>query len=63
MEINHVQRLIEYLREVDSPHAGASGKELLARDFKNFYQQYDTRRGKTILSAWPKQLLDWVDKV
>ena len=63
MEINHVQRLIEYLREVDSPHAGASSKELLARDFKNFYQQYDTRRGKDMRSAWPQQLLDWVDTI
>jgi hypothetical protein len=63
MEINHIERLVEYLRTVDSPHTGASSKEQLARDFKNFYTQYDSRRGKNMRKVWPQQLLDWVDSI
>lgn len=63
METNHVERLVEYLRTVDSPHNGASSKEILARDFKNFYTQYDTRRSKNMREVWPQQLLDWVNGI
>ena len=63
MEVNHVRRLIEYLREVDSPHTGASSREQLEMDFKSFYTQYDRRRGKDRSMAWPQQLIDWVDSI
>lgn len=46
MEINHVERLIEYLDIVKTPHAGAAEQSILQQDFKNFYDQYDQRRGK-----------------
>lgn len=63
MELNHVKRLIDYLREVDSPHTGASSREQLAQDFKAFYAQYDKRRSKNRILDWPKQLRDWVDSL
>ena len=59
-EINQLRRLVEYLRTVDSPHSGALSKEILQRDFKNFYEQYDQRRGKDFKYTFP-QLAEWYD--
>jgi hypothetical protein len=59
-ELNQIDRLIKYLRAVDSPHSGALSKPILRRDFKNFYQQYDQRRGKDFKYTFP-QLADWYD--
>jgi hypothetical protein len=41
-----VQRLIDYLDVVKTPHSEAFDLPRLRSDFKNFYKQYDTRRGK-----------------
>jgi len=57
-EINQIGRLVKYLRAVDSPHNGALSKEILQRDFKNFYEQYDQRRGKDFKKTFP-QLAEW----
>ena len=59
-EGNQVQRLVEYLETVNSPHSGAVSKEILQRDFKLFYQQYDQRRGKDFKYTFP-QLAEWYD--
>ena len=59
-EVNQVERLFNYLNEVDSPHSGAVSKEILQRDFKNFYEQYDQRRGKNFRETFP-QLAEWYD--
>ena len=59
-ELNQLHRLIEYLRSVNSPHSGALSKEILQRDFKNFYEQYDQRRGKNFRETFP-QLAEWYD--
>ena len=59
-EMNQVKRLVDYLQEVDTPHNGALSKEILQRDFKNFYQQYDQRRGKDFKYTFP-QLAEWYD--
>lgn len=53
MEINHVQRLIDYLDVVKTPHAGATEQAVLQQDFKKFYTQYDQRRGKDFCQAFP----------
>ena len=45
-ERNHVQRLIDYLDIVKTPHSDAFDMPKLHNDFKQFYQQYDQRRGK-----------------
>jgi hypothetical protein len=59
-EFNQLQRLIEYLQTVDSPHSGALSREILQRDFKNFYQQYDQRRGLDFKYTFP-QLAEWYE--
>ncbi len=53
MEVNHTQRLIDYLDVVKTPHAGAAEKEKLQKDFKMFYSQYDKRRGKDFEKTFP----------
>jgi organic radical activating enzyme len=53
MEINHTQRLIDYLDVVKTPHAGAATQEKLQKDFKTFYSQYDQRRGKNFEKTFP----------
>ena len=57
-EYNQLARLIEYLLTVDSPHSEAVSREILQRDFKNFYQQYDQRRGKDFKYTFT-QLTNW----
>jgi hypothetical protein len=57
-EMNQLSRLIDYLRMVDSPHSGALSREILQRDFKNFYEQYDQRRNKDFRHTFP-QLTEW----
>ena len=59
-EVNQVERLFNYLREVISPHSGAMDTIILQRDFKNFYEQYDQRRGKDFKYTFP-QLAEWYD--
>ena len=59
-EVNQVERLFNYLREVISPHSGAMDTIILQRDFKNFYEQYDQRRGKDFRATFP-QLVEWYD--
>lgn len=59
-EREHVSRLITYLKDVDTPHSGAVSREILQRDFKNFYEQYDQRREKNFRETFP-QLKEWYD--
>ena len=61
-ERNHVQRLIDYLDVVKTPHAGAAEQEILQRDFKKFYTQYDERRGKNFVETFPN-LADWYNSI
>ena len=53
MEINQVQRLVDYLDVVKTPHAGAAERTKLQKDFKIFYSQYDKRRGKNFEETFP----------
>ncbi len=57
-EINHTQRLIDYLDIVKTPHSDAFEMPKLLNDFREFYQQYDQRRGKNFATAFPN-LLEW----
>lgn len=62
MERDGLLRLIEYTRQVDSGHAFTSSKESRERDFKSFYVQYDVRRKKDFLLAFP-MLKEWWDSI
>ena len=57
-ECNHVRRLIDYLDVVKTPHSDAFDLPALHNDFKQFYQQYDQRRGKDFRAVFPR-LNDW----
>ena len=61
-EVVQIQRLIDYLDVVKTPHANAAERELLQRDFKSFYTQYDRRRSKNFVKTFPK-LEDWYDSL
>jgi len=61
-EINHVLRLIDYLDVVKTPHSDAFEMPKLLNDFKQFYQQYDQRRGKDFGQAFP-ELTEWYNGI
>jgi hypothetical protein len=61
-ELNHVQRLIDYLDIVKTPHSEAFDRPKLLNDFKQFYTQYDKRRGKVFSLAFPA-LNPWYDSL
>jgi organic radical activating enzyme len=52
-EINHTQRLIDYLDVVKTPHSDAFDVPKLHNDFREFYRQYDQRRNKNFAAAFP----------
>lgn len=61
MEVDGVTRLIDYLREVEDPHRGASSLKSRHRDFRSFYEQHDERRsGKNFRKAFP-ELVEWYE--
>jgi len=61
-ERNHVQRLIDYLDVVKTPHSEAFDQASLSNDFGQFYSQYDQRRGKNFAQAFPN-LKTWYESI
>jgi hypothetical protein len=61
-EWNHLQRLVDYLDVVKTPHSDAFDKPKLLNDFKKFYQQYDQRRNKNFTATFPG-LADWYNSL
>ena len=59
-ERNHVQRLIDYLDVVKTPHSDAFDSASLLNDFRQFYAQYDQRRGRNFAATFP-ELQSWYD--
>jgi organic radical activating enzyme len=57
-EWNHVQRLVDYLDVVKTPHSDAFDRPKLLNDFRQFYTQYDQRRSKDFHTAFPN-LMEW----
>jgi len=53
MELNQLSRLIDYLDIVKTPHSEEFKLDVCRNDFKNFYKQYDERRGKDLASTFP----------
>jgi organic radical activating enzyme len=62
IERDGLLRLIDYTKKVETGHAHTSSKESRERDWKSFYQQYDQRRGKDFLKAFP-MLEEWWDSI
>lgn len=61
-ETNHIQRLIDYLDVVKTPHSEAFELDKLRNDFKQFYSQYDQRRDKDFVKTFPA-LADWYNSL
>ena len=61
-EWNHVQRLVDYLDVVKTPHSDAFEMPRLLNDFKQFFSQYDQRRDKDFATAFP-ELKEWYDEL
>ena len=57
-EINHMNRLIEYLDRVKTPHSETFEMPKLHNDFKQFFSQYDQRRNKNFGKTYPS-LVEW----
>jgi hypothetical protein len=47
---------------VDSPHSEAFEMPKLRNDFRQFYTQYDQRRGKDFGAAFPR-LKEWYESI
>jgi hypothetical protein len=61
-ERNHVQRLIDYLDVVKTPHSEAFDLKKLTNDFGQFYRQYDARRHKDFVKTF-STLSSWYQKL
>lgn len=61
-EVNHLQRLVDYLDVVKTPHSEAFELTKLLNDFRQFYTQYDQRRGKNFMQCFPA-LGQWYESI
>jgi hypothetical protein len=61
-EVNHLQRLIDYLDVVKTPHSDTFEMPKLLNDFKQFHTQYDQRRGKDFAATFPI-LQEWYQQL
>ena len=61
-ELNHIQRLIDYLDIVKTPHSDAFDMPKLHNDFRQFHQQYDQRRNRNFTATFPT-LADWYNDI
>ena len=62
MELNQLQRLIDYLDIVKTPHSESFELPKLRNDFKKFFEQYDKRRGKNFGEIFP-DLKEWYESL
>ena len=58
-EENQFQRVIEYLRKVDTSYEDTDTFENKHHDFKNFVEQYAVRRKMPIDEYMPTEFIDW----
>ena len=65
MERVSIERLIDYLDVVKTPHQDSSPRDVLERDFKRFFTQYDQRRGKNFRRTFADvpALMQWFDGI
>ena len=66
VEIQHINRLINYLSNVNIPDRSdifTWVRSHAEKDFKNFYQQYDKRRGKDFNKTFSNKLVEWYNSI
>jgi pyruvate-formate lyase-activating enzyme len=62
-ELSQVERLIDYLDVVKTPHAFTAETPKLYNDFKQYYLQYDKRRGKNFRETFPQEYIEFIDSI
>jgi len=62
-ELSQVERLIDYLDIVKTPHAFTAETPKLYNDFKQFYLQYDLRRHKNFRETFPQEIVEFMDSI
>jgi hypothetical protein len=63
IEREQTQRLIDYLDVIKTPHKNVKDMAQQHLDFKNFYTQYDVRRGKDFRATFPEEFVNWFDSI
>ena len=63
MERSSIQRVIDYLDVVKTPHKNTSETSVLWTDLKAYLRQYDDRRKKDLSKALDPRFTDWLSKV
>jgi len=63
IEREQVQRLIDYLDVIKTPHKNVKDMAQQHLDFKNFYTQYDVRRGKDFCATFPEEFVNWYNSI
>jgi hypothetical protein len=63
IEREQTQRLIDYLDIIKTPHKNVINMGQQHLDFKNFYTQYDVRRGKDFRATFPQEFVDFFDSI
>jgi len=58
-EVASIQRLVDYLDIVKTPHKNTADQDKLYNDFKSFFEQYDIRRNKNFVDTFPGPIADW----
>ena len=62
-EKSNIERLIDYLDIVKTPHGEGYVQSTAQKDFKQFYEQYDQRRGKDFRKTFSNLLVEWYDSI
>jgi hypothetical protein len=63
IEREQTQRLIDYLDIIKTPHKNVKDMAQQHLDFKQFYEQYDVRRGKDFRATFPEEFVNWYDSI
>jgi hypothetical protein len=63
IEREQTQRLIDYLDVIKTPHKNVKDIPQNHRDFKQFYAQYDVRRGKSFRNTFPPEFVAFYDSI
>jgi hypothetical protein len=63
IEREQTQLLIDYLDVIKTPHKNVKDIPQNHRDFKQFYHQYDVRRGKNFRATFPPEFVAWYDSI
>jgi len=62
-EKSNIERLIDYLDIVKTPHGEGYVQATAQKDFKQFYEQYDVRRGKDFRKTFSPMLVEWYESI